>query len=842
MKQINGAAGKSTTTIRSRLTGVVVVPSVILLVMWAVFSSYTVFDGIYLKAVTSGVKDASIPAINTFAALQRERQLTMAVISAPGSNTAPLGAQQQESDRAIAELRSALDALAASAPQEVNDRIRVLNEVLAPLPQRRAQVESGRAELAEVFDYYNSVLDAGNALFDTQARIVPDSVVVQAALAATDIFRAGDRQSRASSLASAAIATRGFTAKQHVDFALLVGSYRGTLTTAAQNGTERVKQQHSGMISSQSWATLAATEDAMIGLAPSGQGGGTPNNSANNNANVVPAIGAAEWEALSRETSEQVLALAKQQATDGVQLGLERADDKFFEVIVGSLIALLAVVTGIVLAVRISRRLVNKALVTRLEKLKDDALKLAHERLPSIVDRLRTGDRVDVGAEVPPLDYGTDEIGQVADAFNAAQYTAIAAAVKESQAREGVNRVFLGIAHRHQGLVHRQLKILDRMEREEENPEHLDSLFQLDHLATRARRNAENLIILAGEQPGRQWRKPVRLLDILRAAVAETEQYVRVRVRQVPDVALQGVAVADTIHLVAELVDNAASFSPPRSQVEVYTSQVSGGVVVEIEDHGLGMTPEDRELHNQMLAHPPEFDAMALRGESRLGLFVVARLAARRAIRVELRESPYGGTVALVFIPSDIVSESADFVPETDTPSPRPRKQLEHPPVDGSGATATVVSTRLEAEEDAFDGAAENAPYRGIDKFWSDALGEHGTAAADPDAAQWPLTDEETPEAAASPAENGVGESHSQNGQPQAPGERPVLPRRKRQQNLAPQLRDDPVLPDWEADVPRTGENTAERVRDTMSAFQRGTRDARRVEDSPERPQDRDDQ
>ncbi|WP_156758700.1 nitrate- and nitrite sensing domain-containing protein [Actinokineospora pegani] len=838
MKQINGAAGKSTTTIRSRLTGVVVVPSVILLVMWAVFSSYTVFDGIYLKAVTSGVKDASIPAVNTFAALQRERQLTMAVISAPGSNTAPLSAQQQETDRAINELRSALDTLAASAPQEVNDRIRELNDVLAPLPQRRAQVESGRAELAEVFDYYNSVLDAGTALFDTQARIVPDPVVVQAGLVATDIFRSGDRQSRASSLASAAIATRGFTTEQHVDFALLVGSYRSTLTTAAQSGTERVKQQHNALIASQSWANLIAAEDAMIGLAPSEQDGG----SANNSANVVPALGAAEWEALSSETSEQVIALAKQQATDGVQLGLERADDKFFEVIVGSLIALLAVVTGIVLAVRISRRLVNKALVTRLEKLKDDALKLAHERLPSIVDRLRTGDRVDVGAEVPPLDYGTDEIGQVADAFNAAQYTAIAAAVKESQAREGVNRVFLGIAHRHQGLVHRQLKILDRMEREEENPEHLDSLFQLDHLATRARRNAENLIILAGEQPGRQWRKPVRLLDILRAAVAETEQYVRVRVRQVPDVALQGVAVADTIHLVAELVDNAASFSPPRSQVEVYTSQVSGGVVVEIEDHGLGMTPEDREQHNQMLAHPPEFDAMALRGESRLGLFVVARLAARRAIRVELRESPYGGTVALVFIPSDIVSESADYVPETDTPSPRPRKQLEHASSDGPGATATAVSTRLEADDDAFDGAAENAPYRGIDKFWSDALGEQGTAAADPDAAQWPLTDEETPEAAASPVENGVGESHSQNGQRLAPGERPVLPRRKRQQNLAPQLRDDPVIPDWESDVPRTGENTAERVRDTMSAFQRGTRDARRVEDSPEQPQDHDDQ
>ncbi|OLR92054.1 sensor histidine kinase [Actinokineospora bangkokensis] len=814
MKLKSGAPAKTTTTIRSRLTGVVVVPSVILLVMWAVFSSYTVFDGIYLKAVTSGVKDASIPAVETFAALQRERQLTMAALSAPGTGVAALSAQQKTTDEAVARLQLALDDLVSGAPAEVNAKVSALDQALEPLPQRRAQVESGRADPTEIYNYYNSVLDAGASLFDTQARIVPDPVVVQAGLTATEIFRSADRMSRASSQASAAIAAGGFSEEQHVEFATLVGAYRGTLTSAVVNGTDQVKANYRAATTAESWTRLTNAENAMIGL--------VPRNRSADDEDVVPPISAEDWEALSTETSDQLIALAIDQAKGGVDLGLQRADDKFFEVIVGSLIALLAVVTGIVLAVRISRRLVNKALVTRLDQLKGDSLKLAHERLPGIVDRLRQGERVDVGAEVPPLDYGTDEIGQVADAFNAAQYTAIAAAVKESQAREGVNRVFLGIAHRHQGLVHRQLKILDKMEREEENPEHLDSLFQLDHLATRARRNAENLIILAGEQPGRQWRKPVRLLDILRAAVAETEQYVRVRVRQVPDVALQGVAVADTIHLVAELVDNAASFSPPRSQVEVYTSQVSGGVVVEIEDHGLGMTAEDRDQHNQMLAHPPEFDAMALRGESRLGLFVVARLAARRSIRVELRESPYGGTVALVFIPSEIVAEGVDqVVPEVETPSPRPRKALERA---AGGGTATAVEPVLDT--------AGAHHQRGIDKFWSDALGEDGARFADPDTAQWPLTDEEAPEVAARPVEDGGGESHPQNGHAARPvAERPALPRRRRQQNLAPQLRDDPLLPDWEAEPPPAGEQTAERVRDTMSAFQRGTREARRSEE-----------
>ncbi|GAA3064707.1 nitrate- and nitrite sensing domain-containing protein [Actinokineospora globicatena] len=826
MKRNSGSPAKSTTTIRSRLTGVVVVPSVILLVMWAVFSSYTVFDGIYLKAVTSGVKDASIPAVDTFAALQRERQLTMTALSTANPDTLALKTQQQTTDKVVGELRLALDGLSANAPAEVNARVQALNQALAPLPQRRAQVESGRANRDEIYTYYNTVLDAGTALFDTQARIVPDSVVVQAGLTATDIFRAADRMSRASSLGAAALAAGSFTADQHVEFANLVGSYRATAASASAVGTDEVKAHYQRLTSAESWLRLTAAENALIGAAP------RLTDTGNRRAEpLAMPVNPGEWEAVTQSASEELIKLAIEQATGGVELGLQRADDKFFEVIIGSLIALLAVVTGIVLAVRISRRLVNKALVTRLDQLKSDSLQLAHEKLPSIVDRLRQGDRVDVGAEVPPLDYGTDEIGQVADAFNAAQYTAIAAAVKESQAREGVNRVFLGIAHRHQGLVHRQLKILDKMEREEENPEHLDSLFQLDHLATRARRNAENLIILAGEQPGRQWRKPVRLLDILRAAVAETEQYVRVRVRQVPDVALNGVAVADTIHLVAELVDNAASFSPPRSQVEVYTSQVSGGVVVEIEDHGLGMTAEDREQHNQMLAHPPEFDAMALRGESRLGLFVVARLAARRAIRVELRESPYGGTVALVFIPADIVAETPDFVPESDAPSPRPRKALDR------AATGAVVDsdTVVELVE----------PRGGIDKFWSDAVGDDparaGAEAAHADL--WPLTDEEAPDHhPGAGAGNGVGDSHTDNGHrdgaraadgaPAVRGERPTLPRRQRQQNLAPQLRDEPLLPDWESepDPPEQGEQTAARVRDTMAAFQRGTKQARRTD------------
>ena len=811
---------RATTTIRSRLTGVVVVPSVILLVMWAVFSSYTVFDGIYLKAVASGVKDASIPGLNAFSALQRERQLTMAVLNSNNPDTIGLENQQRTTDRAVRDLQTAMSDLAANAPAEISVKVQALNEVLGPLDQRRAQVSAGNANADEIYRYYNSLMDSAADLFDTQARIVPDPIVLQEAMDAVSLFRAGDHMSRASSLASAAIAAGRFSPSQHVEFTSLVGSYRAAFATVAPSAVDQVREHYRQLTGGEAWQRLATAENRLVSSPPAPP----PDPETGEEETVRLPVGAADWQNLTSRVSEELIKITSEQSSAAVQLGLDRADEQFTEVIIGSLIALLAVVGGIVMAVRISRRLVNKALVTRLEQLKNESLRLAHERLPTLVDRLRAGDRVDVAAEVPPLDYGTDEIGQVADAFNAAQYTAVAAAVKEAQAREGVNRVFLGIAHRHQGLVHRQLKILDRMEREEENPEHLDSLFQLDHLATRARRNAENLIILAGEQPGRQWRKPVRLMDILRAAVAETEQYVRVRVNQVPDVSLHGVAVADTIHLVAELVDNAASFSPPRSQVEVYTSQVSGGVVVEIEDHGLGMTPEDRDQANRMLAHPPEFDAMALRGESRLGLFVVARLAARRSIRVELRESPYGGTVALVFLPAEIVAETVEYPTEPEPPSPRPRKQVER-------RAGTVPSAR----EPVTSVLTEHAPP-GRSYQW-----------ADPDRveAQWPLEDEEAPEPPHRVAvdENGAGpsphraelpshdEHHPSGPERNGNGGRPALPRRQRQQNLAPQLRGDPLLPDWsDAEDQVEEEGSAERVRDTMSAFQRGTRQAREAD------------
>lgn len=276
------------------------------------------------------------------------------------------------------------------------------------------------------------------------------------------------------------------------------------------------------------------------------------------------------------------------------------------------------------------------------------------------------------------LDYGTDEIGQVAEAFNTAQRAAVDAAVTEARTRGGISKVFLDIAHRSQLVVHRQLELLDVAEARQGDPEHLELLFQLDHLATRARRNAENLLILGGGQPRRRWRRPAGLEDVVRSAVSETEHFARVTTVRLPDVRVQGAVVGDLIHLLAEPVDNATTFSPPDAAVTVRGNQVGKGVVVEVEDQGLGIEFAELERLNQTLANPPDFQAMAASGQRHLVLFVVGQLAQRHGITVSLLESAYGGIKAIVLIPVAVV-EAADTAVNGSPATGRPGRHEQRP-------------------------------------------------------------------------------------------------------------------------------------------------------------------
>ena len=299
--------------------------------------------------------------------------------------------------------------------------------------------------------------------------------------------------------------------------------------------------------------------------------------------------------------------------------------------------------------------LLANRLVGRLRRLRTRTLELADSTLPEIVARLGAGQPVNVESALGLLDYGSDEIGQVAEAFNAAQRTAVTAAAAEASTRNGISKVFLDIAHRSQLVVHRQLELLDIAEARQGDPEHLELLFQLDHLATRARRNAENLLILGGSQPGRKWRRPAAVEDVVRSAVSETEHFARVDTVRLPDAQVQGAVVGDLIHLLAELVDNATAFSPPDATVMVRGNAVGKGVVIEVEDQGLGIEYERREQLNETLRNPPGFQQMTMSRQRHIGLFVVGQLAQRHDITVSLQDSAYGGIKAIVLIPAGLV-------------------------------------------------------------------------------------------------------------------------------------------------------------------------------------------
>ncbi|GHF50555.1 hypothetical protein GCM10010359_61150 [Streptomyces morookaense] len=413
--------------------------------------------------------------------------------------------------------------------------------------------------------------------------------------------------------------------------------------------------------------------------------------------------------------------------------------------------------------------------------------------------RLAAGETVDVETEAPRLEYGSDELGQVGQALNTLQRAAVEAAVKQADMRRGVSDVFVNLARRSQVLLHRQLTLLDTMERRTEDTDELADLFRLDHLTTRMRRHAEGLVILSGAAPARQWRKPVRLMDVVRAAVAEVEAYERIDVRRLPRLAVDGPAVGDLTHLLAELLENATVFSPPHTAVQVVGERVSNGFTLEIHDRGLGMTADAMLEANLKLAETPEFE---LSDTDRLGLFVVSRLAQRQGVRVSLQTSPYGGTTAVVFIPSALLTEAprrSGAGTDEDTggqplPGHRPRPVRRQPgPLDALFGDTTDVSG--EEHQQAPDGPLP-LPRRRAPVLVSD----HGRRVTERTAGRPPAPDEDrTPTGG--------------------------LPRRVRQASLAPQLKDDrTAAPDRPAPDPAGPDaaRDADEVRARMAALQRG--------------------
>ncbi|MFJ9565852.1 nitrate- and nitrite sensing domain-containing protein [Streptomyces fuscichromogenes] len=331
------------------------------------------------------------------------------------------------------------------------------------------------------------------------------------------------------------------------------------------------------------------------------------------------------------------------------------AADARRDAITNGSVALGAVLVAFLLAAWVAR-----SMSRGMRRLSASAMEIAEQRLPAVITQLSQAVPGQVDTRVAPIPITTtDEIGEVARAFDHVHREAVRLAAEQAKLRGNVNTIFTNLSRRNQSLIERQLALITDLEEREADPDQLSNLFRLDHLATRVRRNGENLLVLGGERPTQQWDHPLPLVDVIRAAASEVEQYERIELEGIPEAEIHGRAVTDLVHLLAELLENATSFSSPRSAVRVTATRLPDTrIMVEIHDKGIGLVPEDFALINHKLANPPTADADVYQY---MGLFVVGRLADRHGIRVQLR--PAGGesgTTSLVMLPGTITWRSGD--------------------------------------------------------------------------------------------------------------------------------------------------------------------------------------
>ncbi|KQX64243.1 nitrate- and nitrite sensing domain-containing protein [Streptomyces sp. Root1310] len=775
-------------TVRAKIVCLLMVPVVSLLALWAYATVSTAQDVSGLRQLQRVDSQVRAPVAAAVAALQTERAAAVryATEPAPGQ-VGDLKALAERTDRAVGRLRLGDDSTVADGqdlPEGVAQRLETFVSGAEGLPSLRTAVLDGRADWEETYGRYTSTISAafsvGGALSGVQdAELGSDARVL------LEFSRAGEALAQEGAvLAGARLAGR----LDGERLRLFTGAVdtRRTLTESAAadlRGPERTAWQR--LAAGNTYAALYAAEDKALADRPG--------------AKALAAAPASIWDRAHARVQTGMRTI-EADAGRGVA---ERADPFTRGLLTSAgaavLLGLAAVVASLVISVRIGR-----GLVVELVSLRNSALEIARRKLPEAMRKLRAGEEIDVRAEAPPGPPAEDETGQVAQALGTVHRAALRAAVERAELASGISGVFVNLARRSQVLVHRQLSLLDSMERRSDDPNELSDLFRLDHLTTRMRRHAESLIILSGAAPGRAWRMPVSLTNVVRAAVSEVEDYARVEVRQLPEAAVIGTAVADLTHLLAELVENAAQFSPPHTRVRVTGEPVGNGYAVEVEDRGLGMGKETFTEANRRIA---QSEALDLFDSDQLGLFVVSRLAARHGIKVHLRTSPYGGTTAVVLLPTALLhsgkpERSAGEVTET---GQRPPERVY---ARVSAADRHTADPRQEAVPASADRPALVAPVRP-----ASVRAASVRAAAEPEAAE---------PAAADPQPPGVTALRLHRPPDDAEGS-DDLPRRVRQANLAPQLRRTPAEEPVRPPGPRGDEGrTPELVRDRMSAYREG--------------------
>ncbi|PRX50269.1 signal transduction histidine kinase [Prauserella shujinwangii] len=657
--------------LRTKLAAVLIIPLVTALAFGGLRAISEVNRADELHRTVDQV-DVAAHVTNVIQALQAERTLAVARIAGGVGDGRDLDAQIAETDAAVRDLRAAADQLDLPTLEAAERYDRGLDRLEALEPLRAAITNSAYPDLF-AFNTYTSVLEALVQLGREVTTTASDRELLRLGTTLQALSEVKEFVTRENAALQIAAGRNEFPADLLERTQAAQASSRASLDIFMANATTAQQQLYTDTVT-------GADVDRRERLKTEAFVRAAEGNDLAIDVQRLTIDGASTSEKLRAVESallDDLRAQAAALASDAT-----RAAWVFFGLMLAALVAALALML-----------VIARALIKPLRTLRTSALETAYVRLPETVRRILADPNpieASQGAIAPVPVHSREEIGEVARSFDVVHERAIRMAAEQALLRENVNGIFVNLSRRSQRLVERQLAVIDRLEAEEQDPDQLASLFELDHLSTRLRRNGESLLVLSGAGLSKSVPKPVPAADVIGAAVSEIEQYARVEVGSVPDVAVRGPAVHDLVHLLAELFDNATYFSEPETKISVRAVVTRRhALAIQITDRGVGMTEEQLAEANERLADPPDLDVSVTR---RMGLYVVARLAQRHGIEVRLRENEdiEGGVIARVVVPTELLTS---VTPGGLAPPPSP-EELSHPSLPSlppaTGQTAQV--------------------------------------------------------------------------------------------------------------------------------------------------------
>ncbi len=629
--------------LRTKVIAVIVVPTLTALILGGVRAKVDLDRAAEFNQTVSQV-DLARNVTSVVHELQKERTLAVARVAAgkdTGSRT-ELDTQINLVDQAIRSAQTAAASLDTD-DEAAKNRYNVGLQRLSALTSIRRTVEQTEYPDSALFAAYSAVLDAVVRLGREINTSVTDKTLLRESSVIQSLSEAKENVGKENSILQIAAARDDFPADLLQRIRDAQSSATTSLTDYRADASTDQLQLLSDTVSGPEVDNREAIKASAISAAEAAGLGADPKldideaDLTNDGSATLEHMRAVETELLNN-LRDDATALA------------EEATDSAWRDSVAVLLALLLAVALMTV--------VTRALLKPLRVLRREALEVANRRLPASVQRILADPDPQEAAKhavEPVAVFTTEETGQLARSFDAVQEQAVLMATEQALLRDNINSIFVNLSRRSQALVERQLSLIDRLEQDEQDPDQLASLFELDHLATRMRRNSESLLVLSGTGLSRQLNRPVPASEVVGAAVSEVEHYARVDVASAPDVAVQGRAVSDLVHVIAELLDNATFFSEPEKKVIVRMAMTrKRELAIQITDQGVGMSEDEIGAANARLADPPDLDVAVTR---RMGLYVVARLAKRHNIIVRLRDNEDidGGLIARINVPAGLV-------------------------------------------------------------------------------------------------------------------------------------------------------------------------------------------